>query len=94
MILLETIMLSITGGIFGMITGAVTIIMLSHSGIDLTAFASSLESFGASTVLYPFLPAGMYVVLAVMIIAAATIASTMPAWKAIHLKPSEAIRTY
>ena len=94
MILLETIMLSITGGICGMIAGAVTIIILSHRGIDLTAFASSLESFGASTVLYPFLPAGMYIALVAMIIAAASIASTMPAWKAIHLKPSEAIRTY
>lgn len=94
MILFETIMLSITGGVCGMIAGAATIVILSHRGIDLTAFASSLESFGASTVLYPFLPAGMYIALVGMIIAAASIASTMPAWKAIHLKPSEAIRTY
>ena len=94
MILLETIMLSITGGICGMITGAVTITALSRTGLDLTAFASSLESFGASTVLYPFLPAGMYFILVAMIIAAAGIASTMPAWKAIHLKPSDAIRAY
>lgn len=94
MILMETIMLSITGGVCGMITGAVTITILSSTGIDLTAFASSLESFGASTVLYPFLPVGMYIVLVVMIIAAASIASTMPAWKATHLKPSEAIRIY
>lgn len=94
MILLETIMLSITGGVCGMIAGAVTITVLSGTGIDLSAFASSLESFGASTVLYPFLPVGMYAVLVVMIIVAASVASTMPAWKAIHLKPSEAIRTY
>jgi ABC-type lipoprotein release transport system permease subunit len=94
MILLETIMLSITGGVCGMVAGAVTITALSGTGIDLSAFASSLESFGASTVLYPFLPVSMYIVLVVMIIVAASIASTMPAWKAIHLKPSEAIRTY
>lgn len=94
MILMETVMLSITGGVCGMIAGAATITILSSTGIDLTAFASSLESFGASTVLYPFLPAGMYFILVVMIIAAASIASTMPAWKATHLKPSEAIRTY
>ena len=94
MILLETIMLSITGGLCGMIAGAITITALTHTGIDLSAFASSLESFGASTVLYPFLPAGMYAILVVMIIVAASVASTMPAWKAIHLKPSEAIRMY
>ncbi len=94
MILLETIMLSITGGICGMFVGAVTILVLSRTGIDFSAFASSLESFGASTVLYPFLPAGMYLILVLMIVAAASIASTMPAWKAMHLQPSEAIRTY
>ena len=94
MILLETIMLSVTGGVCGMIAGAVTISALTRTGLDLTAFASSLESFGASTILYPFLPAGMYVALVGMIIVASSIASTMPAWKAIHLKPSEAIRTY
>ncbi len=94
MILLETIMLSISGGVCGIIVGAATIMILSRNGIDLTAFASSLESFGASTTLYPFLPAGMYVALVAMIIVAASIAATMPAWKAIHLKPSEAIRTY
>ena len=92
MILFETVMLSITGGICGMIAGAITITALSRTGLDLTAFASSLESFGASAILYPFLPAEMYIFLVSMIIVAASIASTMPAWKAIHLKPSEAIR--
>ena len=94
MILMETVMLSITGGVCGMIAGAISITSLSRTGLDLTAFASSLESFGASTILYPFLPHVMYMELIVMIIAAACIAATMPAWKAIHLKPSEAIRTY
>jgi putative ABC transport system permease protein len=94
MILMETIMLSVTGGVCGMIAGAFTITALSRTGVDLTAFASSLESFGASTILYPFLPAEMYMELVAMIIAAACIAATMPAWKAMRLKPSEAIRTY
>jgi putative ABC transport system permease protein len=94
MILLETIMLSFTGGISGMIVGGATIAVLSHTGINFSAFASSLESFGASTILYPFLPAGMYIALVVMIIVASSVASTMPAWKATHLQPSQAIRTY
>lgn len=94
MILLETVMLSITGGIWGMLAGSGTVFYLSRAGIDLSLFASSLESFGAGTVLYPYLPAGIYFILTGMIIAAAGIASAMPAWKAIHLKPSEAIRIY
>jgi putative ABC transport system permease protein len=94
MILFETILLTLTGGIGGMIAGSITIVILSHTGIDFSAFASSLDSFGASTMLYPFLPASMYIALVLMIIVAASIAATMPAWKAIHLNPSHAIRTY
>jgi len=93
MILLETIMLSLTGGAGGLVFGATTIYILSHTGINFSAFASSLESFGASTILYPFLPIDMYIALVVMIILAASVAATMPAWKAIHLRPSQAIRS-
>lgn len=94
MILLETIMMSFTGGICGMALGALTIRILSRTGVDLSAFASSLESFGTSTMLYPFLPVGMYAALLVMMIVASSIGAAMPAWKAIHLQPSRAIRTY
>jgi len=94
MIMLETIMLSLTGGAVGIIIGGATIAYFSHNGINFSAFAQSLESFGASTMLYPFLPVDMYVAMVVMIIVAATIAAAMPAWKAIHLVPSKAIRTY
>jgi len=94
MILLETIMLSFTGGICGMIIGGASIAWLSHTGIDFSAFSSSLESFGIGTMLYPFLPLDMYIALVAMIIVAASIASTVPAWKAVHLVPSQAIRTY
>ena len=92
MILMETIMLSLTGGAGGMILGWITILILAHTGINLSAFAASLESFGAAAILYPFLPLTMYIILFVMIIVAATIGATMPAWKAIHLLPSRAIR--
>ena len=94
MILLETIMLSFTGGICGMIIGGASIAWLSHTGINFSAFSSSLESFGIGAILYPFLPLDMYLALVAMIIVAASIASTVPAWKAIHLVPSQAIRTY
>ncbi len=94
MILLETVMLSVTGGISGTIVGVATIVYYGHSGIDLSAIATSLESWGASTMLYPFLPLAMYIGLIVMVLLTANIAALMPAWKAIHLKPSEAIRNY
>jgi len=94
MILLETLMLSLTGGFCGMILGGGTIFVLSRTGIDFSRFASSLESFGAGTTLYPFLPVEMYVALVAMIIAAAALASAIPAWKAMRIQPSEAIRRF
>lgn len=93
MILLETVMLSLTGGVCGMLLGKATVMMLAHTGIDLSAFASSLERFGTGTRLYPYLPAGIYFALLGMIIVAACLASTIPAIKAVRLQPSEAIRT-
>ncbi len=94
MILSETIMLSLTGGILGMVLGNITIDYFNETGIDLSAFAHGLENFGSGTMLYPFLPAPMYIGLTLMIFVAANFAAILPAWKATHLVPAEAIRTY
>jgi ABC-type lipoprotein release transport system permease subunit len=94
MIILETVLLSLTGGLCGIFIGIFSISYYGKNGIDLTAISGSLESFGATSILYPFLPAMMYVILTIMIIIAANIAALLPAWKATHLIPSEAIRTY
>jgi putative ABC transport system permease protein len=94
MIILETIFLSLTGGLVGMGVGALTIGYYNNSGIDLSSISTSLESFGVSTMLYPALPMAMYIILTIMIVLAANVAALLPAWKATHLVPSEAIRTY
>jgi len=94
MIVLETIFLSFTGGLIGTLISILSIAYFSGTGIDLSAIAASMESFGATTMLYPFLPLAMYIILTVMIIITANIAALLPAWKAMHLVPSEAIRTY
>lgn len=94
MILFETVFLSLTGGILGIAIGALTITYFKMNGFDLSAFSASLESFGSSAMLYPFLPTIMYLMLTIMIIVAANFAAMLPAWKATHLRPAEAIRTY
>ncbi|WP_456443078.1 ABC transporter permease [Caldithrix abyssi] len=93
MILLESIMLSITGGFVGVIIGGLTIFLTNHTGINLTIFKASLEFFGSSSVLYPTLPAELYVYLTILIIFTASAAAIMPAIKAVRLEPARAIRT-
>ena len=93
MILMETIFLSLTGGIIGIIFSALTILLTGYTGIDLSFIAVSLESFGSAAMLYPYLPLSIYFTLVLLIIIAAVLASLLPAYKAIRLLPAEAIRT-
>ncbi len=94
MIIYETVMLSLFGGIIGMIVGAFTILYFASVGINLSIFADAFSSFGISTQLYPELPVSFYPMLTVMIIITAVLASIYPAIKAIKLQPANAIRTY
>ncbi len=94
MIIYETIMLSLCGGILGMILGSLTILYFSDKGINLSAFSAAYSAYGISTELYPALPISFYPILTVMIIFTAIFAAVYPAVKAIKLRPAEAIRTY
>ncbi len=94
LIILETILLSLTGGALGIIIGYATIAFFGTIGIDLSIIAKSLESFGAETILYPTLPVELYIILTIMIVVTANIAAIFPAWKATHLLPAEAVRSY
>ncbi len=94
LIIIETILLSITGGIIGIIMGTITTIYFSSKGIDLSLFAQGLSSFGIGTMLYPSLPLSAYPTLTLMILLTAIFSAVYPALKAIRLNPSEAIRTY
>jgi len=94
MIIYETVMLSLFGGIIGMIVGALTILYFASAGINLSIFADAFSSFGISTQLYPALPVSFYPMLTVMIIVTAVLASIYPAIKAIRLQPADAIRSY
>jgi len=94
LIIFETFVLSIFGGLIGMGLGALTIWYLSDKGIDLSIFSEGLNAWGMPTQMYPVLPIYFYFLLVVMIIATAIIAAIYPSIKTIKLHPAEAIRTY
>ena len=93
MIMVETIMLSLTGGFIGMIISAVIITLLSKSGIDLSNFAQGMEDVGFSAVIYPILEINFYINLTILVIITGILSSIIPARKALKLNPVEAIRS-
>jgi len=93
MIMYETVMLSVTGGILGMLISSGIINFWSKKGLHLSAVSKGLESIGFSPVIYPQIGTDFYVGLTILVIITGILASIYPARKAIKLDPADAIRT-
>lgn len=93
MIMLETIYLSTVGGPLGLLIGYATISYLGKTGIDLTDYSEGLEAIGYDSILYPLLQPMDYIQIVIGVITTAFLASIYPAWKAIKLKPIDALHT-
>lgn len=92
MILLEAFFLGILGTVIGFIISYLLYIPLAKSGIDLSAFSASLNSFGAGTTIYPVLTPESVASALLIIPFIAVIGAIYPAIKAIRLDPMAAIR--
>jgi putative ABC transport system permease protein len=93
MIIMETVVLSLTGAGTGMVLTIVMMGILGRTGIDLSILSEGLSRFGIAKILYPSLPVSMYAVLTTMVVATAIAAAIYPAVKALRLRPSEALRS-
>lgn len=93
MIMLETVFLSLTGGIAGLIIGYVAISYFARAGINLFFWKEAFAELGYSSLVYPVIDSKTMVLTAIMVIFAGLISALYPAYKALKLNPSEAIRT-
>jgi ABC-type lipoprotein release transport system permease subunit len=94
MIILESVLLCVTGALAGMAAGAVVIGIFSRKGIDLTAYAQQgLEAMGFSAVMYPSLTWDFYLLVGLLVVVTGLLASAYPAWRALKMNPAEALRT-
>jgi putative ABC transport system permease protein len=93
MIMLESVFLSLTGGVAGMILGWGAIQLTAKNGINFTQYAEGMEAFGYSAHVYPEIGAGFFFIGTILIILTGIISSIYPAMKALKLNPVEAIRT-
>ncbi|MEA3316456.1 MAG: FtsX-like permease family protein [Bacteroidota bacterium] len=92
MIMLETIFLSIIGGVIGMILSYFAIELFSSIGINLKLFSKGLEAMGYQAVMYPKLNFDFYIIITILVIITGILSSIYPAIKALKLNPAEAIR--
>ena len=92
MIVLETIYLSLVGGLLGLVLGVALSKYFGRVGIDLTIWAKGLEAFGYDTIIYPIIHTEYVVITTLLIIATGIISALYPAYKALKLNPSEALR--
>lgn len=92
MIVLETVLLSIAGSPIGFLISYLTIYYFGVHGLNLSMFSEGLSSFGYATIIYTELDSEFYLKIYIMTLFAALLASLFPAFKALQLKPVEAIR--
>jgi putative ABC transport system permease protein len=93
MIMLESIFLSLVGGVLGMLVSKIAIDISYAKGLNFANWEEGMEAMGYSSVIYPTIEPYWFVVMGVMIAITGMISSIYPAYKALKLDPAEAIRT-
>ncbi len=92
MIVLESILLSLTGGVVGIIVGALFSKWKSTDPIDLSMWAAGYEQLGYDAFVYLSLEPIMLVNITVLVIMTGIIAALYPAYKALKNDPADALR--
>ncbi len=92
MVMIETILLSLFGGVTGILSGRLVVGFLGESGINLTSISEVLEEYGYPAIIYPQLDTKYYGFVAAMAIGSTLLAGIYPAWKATRLNPVESMR--
>jgi ABC-type antimicrobial peptide transport system permease subunit len=93
MIMSETLMMSLFGGVLGVALAFFSIDYFGELGITLTGFEQGLAEFGMENTIYPFLDSSSYGLFAVMVVTTALVAGLFPARFALQNNPVESIRS-
>lgn len=93
MVMLETVFLTLTGGVIGIAISIGLIMILQNTGIDISSLAEGMEAMGYSAILYPSISVEFYIEVVMLVIFTGIVSSIYPAIKALKLKPATAIRS-
>jgi ABC-type lipoprotein release transport system permease subunit len=92
MVMLETIWLAIVGGPLGLLLGHATIVYFGTHGVNLSQYSEALSMYGFSNIIYFQLDQKFYWPVLLMTVGVAVISAVYPAFKAVRLEPTQAIR--
>jgi ABC-type lipoprotein release transport system permease subunit len=93
MIILESVLLTISGGALGMIIGSVVTKFFETHPINLAMFAEGLEEYGFASQIYTSLRGETLLTIGILVIFTGVLSAIWPARKALKLNPAEATRT-
>ena len=93
MIMLESVMLTFTGGIIGILLGSAITRYFSTRPIDVSAFSEGLEKYGYATKITTSIQTETLVTITVLVLITGIISAVYPARKALKLNPAEATRS-
>jgi ABC-type lipoprotein release transport system permease subunit len=92
MIMLETIYLSLTGGLAGIVLAYAVCSHFEKAGIDLYFWKDAFESVGYSSFVYPTIHIKMILLTSFLVVLTGVFSAIYPALKAIKLDPAIATR--
>lgn len=92
MIMLETVYLTMTGGLVGIAAAFVLCRHLNRVGLDLYFWKEAYASFGYSSLVYPSADMAMMLSTALMVMVVGMLSALYPGYKALRLNPADSIR--
>ncbi len=93
MIMMESVILTMTGAGGGLLLAWLTLGYLGEKGIDMTSMGGdSMAEFGYDAVVYPIAYTNDYVTTIILVVVTALLAAIYPAIKALRLNPGEVVR--